>query len=148
VTKGLSKGETYVFRYRAINLIGAGEWSTVAKLKAATKPIAPPRPTYISSTSTTITLGFTNTSDNGGSLVSGYKLYRDNGDLSSEVNIHVTSYNGLASSTTITGLSSGKKYRFRLRAINEFGESPDSLTLTIAASVLPEKPTNIIIDWT
>jgi hypothetical protein len=96
VTKGLSKGETYVFRYRAINLIGASEWSNMAKLKAATKPIAPPRPTYISSTSSTITLGFQDTADNGGSLVNGYKLFRDDGDLTTEVNIQVISYNGLA----------------------------------------------------
>lgn len=95
VTKGLLKGETYVFRYRAINLIGAGEWSSMAKLKAATKPIAPPRPAYVSSTSTTITLSFLDTLDNGGSLVKGYKLFRDGGDLTTEVNIQVTSYNGL-----------------------------------------------------
>ena len=52
VVRGLVKGETYAFRYRAINAIGASEWSDLSKLKAAAIPIAPPRPVYLSSTST------------------------------------------------------------------------------------------------
>jgi len=40
------------------------------------------------------------------------------------------------------------KYRFRLVATNEFGVSPESLTLTVSASALPAPPTDIVIDWT
>jgi hypothetical protein len=50
--------------------------------------------------------------DNGGSKIIKYKLLRDNGDLSTDVNILVTAYDGLSSIYTITGLSAGKKYRF------------------------------------
>ena len=32
VTKNITKGELYTFRYRAINQVGAGEWSPVAIL--------------------------------------------------------------------------------------------------------------------
>lgn len=147
VTTGLIKGQIYAFRYRAINAIGAGEWSEAAKLRAAAIPIAPPRPVYLSSTDTTITVGLLETTDNGGSLISSYKLYRDDGDLSSQVNIEV-SYDGVSSEATATGLTAGKKYRFRHVATNEFGDSPQSLTLTVAASALPDEPTNIVIDWT
>ena len=102
-------------------------WSNVAKLKAATKPIAPPRPIYVTSTSTSITMSFLDTPDNGGSLISGYKLFRDAGDLKSDVNIQVNSYDGLQKQTTVGSLTSGLKYRFRLVATNEFGDSPESL---------------------
>jgi len=85
VVSGLVKGETYAFRYRAINAIGAGEWSDLSKLKAAAIPIAPPRPVYLSSTSTEITVGLQTSTDNGGSPVQTYTLYRDTGDLTSQV---------------------------------------------------------------
>ena len=38
VTKNIIKGEDYAFRYRAINAIGAGIWSNIAIIKAATIP--------------------------------------------------------------------------------------------------------------
>lgn len=41
VTTNIRKGEFYTFRYRAINQVGAGSWSPVATLQAATVP-APP----------------------------------------------------------------------------------------------------------
>ena len=58
VTKGIEKGKTYAFRYRAINAVGAGDWSPITQINAASIPAAPPRPTYVSSTDTSITLAF------------------------------------------------------------------------------------------
>ena len=94
MTKGILKGETYAFRYRAINAIGYGPWSSISKLDAATVPIPPPKPYYISSTDTSITIGLKGTLDNGGSRITQYKLFRDGGNLSTPVNIEETSYNG------------------------------------------------------
>ena len=69
VTKSILKGDTYAFRYRAINEIGPGPWSDISKLDAATVPIPPPKPFYMSSTDTTITIGLLGTLDNGGSRI-------------------------------------------------------------------------------
>ena len=55
VTTNITKGELYTFRYRAINQVGAGDWSPTAILQAATVPSAPSQPLYVSSTATTIT---------------------------------------------------------------------------------------------
>ena len=44
INDGIVKGKTYRIRYRAINSIGAGEWSDIAYIPAATVPLAPPRP--------------------------------------------------------------------------------------------------------
>lgn len=49
-------GENYAFRYRAVNIVGPSDWSTYAIIKAAGVPISPPKPAYISSTDSSITL--------------------------------------------------------------------------------------------
>jgi hypothetical protein len=41
VTKGITKGEQYAFRYRGVNAVGAGEWSEIVVLRAATVPEPP-----------------------------------------------------------------------------------------------------------
>jgi len=66
----------------------------------------------MSSTSTSITLIFDLSPDNGGSKILRYKLKRDDGDLATAVNIEVSAYDGLSSIYTVTGLTAGKKYRF------------------------------------
>jgi hypothetical protein len=81
VTKDITAGHEYAFRYRGINQVGTGPWSAIAIIKAATVPSAPPKPFYISSTSTSITVGLLKTLDNGGSKITEYKLFRDAGDL-------------------------------------------------------------------
>lgn len=94
VTQGITVGQDYAFRYRAINAVGSGPWSDIATLEAATVPLAPAKPEYISSTPTSITLSFSETQDNGGSKITEYKLFRDAGDLTSEIDTEVTDYNG------------------------------------------------------
>lgn len=117
------KGRTYTFRYRAINAVGNGEYSDLLSVKAASKPAAPPKPTYTSSTSTSVTLGLVPSEDNGGSQINTYKLYRDAGNLSSGITTEVTGYDGASSSYTITGLTAGTNYRFAYSAVNDYGES-------------------------
>jgi hypothetical protein len=94
VTQGVVKGQEYAFRYRGINMIGNGLWSDIAIIKAATVPQAPPKPYYISSSANAIEIGFFETEDNGGSKITEYNIYRDDGDLASAINILVTDYNG------------------------------------------------------
>lgn len=98
VTKGVEKGKTYTFRYRAVNAVGPSGWSPITEIIAATIPAAPPKPTYSASDSTTITLTFSPSTDNGGSKIIKYKLFRDGGDLSTGIITEVTLYNGIASS--------------------------------------------------
>lgn len=147
VTKNIEIGNDYAFRYRAINLVGAGPWSDTVILKAATIPTPPGKPYYISSTASTIKLGLVPTDDNGGSKIREYKLYRDEGDLTSDITTQITDYDGFASEYTATGLNPGSVYRFKYTAVNDFGESDDSLVLTIASTELPDPPTDIVIDW-
>ena len=147
ITSQVKRGVVYSFRYRAINAVGLGEWSDVALVRAATMPSAPPTPYYISSTSTSIKLGFTKTDDNQGSKITHYSLMRDSGDLSSEITTQETDYNGQDLSYTVSSLESGLVYRFTYHAHNEFGVSEGSHVLTLAASSLPLAPTDVTINW-
>jgi len=106
-------------------------------------PEMPERPVYISSTGTTITLKIIPVADNNGAHITKYYLYRDAGDYSSEVNIPVTSYDGVSLVYTITGLTSGLKYRFVSQAENAAGKSPISYETIVVAAALPGK-TNMI----
>lgn len=75
-------------------------------------PEMPERPVYISSTGSTISLQIIPVADNNGAHITKYYLFQDSGDYSSEVNIPVTSYNGVSLTYTVTGLTPGLKYRF------------------------------------
>lgn len=88
------------------------------------------------------------TVDNGGSIITGYKLRRDPGNLAGPVDILVSGYDGTSSIYQVAGLTAGKLYRFQYYAVNAMGESAPSATTTIASSALPDAPTNIIINWT
>lgn len=112
VTKGIVKGKTYTFRYRAINAVGAGGWSPITEIPAASIPLAPPRPIYSSSTSTTITISLSTSTDNGGSKILYYELYRDGGDLSTPINILESTYDGASLSFVVSSLTAGENYRF------------------------------------
>ena len=90
VTTNITKGELYTFRYRAINQVGAGDWSPIAILQAATVPSAPGQPQYVSSTATTITLALTHSTDNGGNKIIQHILKRDDGDLASAISTVVS----------------------------------------------------------
>jgi len=48
----VTKGVTYRLKYRAQNAIGWSPYSPTTYVRAATVPIAPPRPIYLSSSAT------------------------------------------------------------------------------------------------
>lgn len=61
---------------------------------AATAPPRPSPPTYISSTSTTITIQIKSASDDGGAPVTKYTLYADDGNQNLDNFSVVQSYDG------------------------------------------------------
>jgi hypothetical protein len=52
----LQKGQSYRFRYRVVNKVGASDWSPESVLIPAVVPSAPPKPMFVSADSTTISL--------------------------------------------------------------------------------------------
>jgi hypothetical protein len=129
VTTNIIKGKTYAFRYRAVNKVGAGGWSPISEIVAATVPSPPPFPIYVSSDDTSISLMFSPSTDNGGSKILGYKIMRDTVDLTSTVAFEEVTYNNVASTFTISSLTAGMKYRKGGSFITVFdGAYPPSIT--------------------
>ena len=77
VNSGITRGNTYRFRYRAKNCKGWGSFSSELYVLAASVPSAPPAPQSSSVSSTTLVLTLFSTKDNGGSPVTNYILYRN-----------------------------------------------------------------------
>ena len=123
----------------------------------------PYAPTYLQSSATTITIGWKDVEENGGSLITSYKVYADTGDLS------VSTFNFVASTpdlqytldnTVKTSYITGQKYRFHITAVNDQGESIPSHEVRVQLASLPSKPaaptidrskctlTSIYVEWT
>ena len=89
-------------------------------------------PIYISSSFNSVTLLFVPPSNNGGSIITGYKLYFDS---IQEIASYSLIYNGPNISATVTtadGLVTGRTYRFVLKVFNQFGDSDQSEEIRLA----------------
>ena len=134
-----------------MNVNGAGPWSDVALITAASVPSAPKgAPVYVSSTDAEILLELRGSDDDGGMPITGYDLEIDQGSLSASLldggtstftavldydfSTHGFSYT--VDAVTL-GLSSGMLYTFRFRAKNYMGSSGYSDTLRIGLGALP-----------
>jgi hypothetical protein len=94
----------------------------------------------MSSSTSTITIGWNDVEDNGGALITDYHIYIDDGTLTD------TTFDliGTTSSLTYTldnsllpAYLTGSKYRFYITAENEMGESLPSNEIRIALAALP-----------
>ena len=146
--KGISKGKSYQFRYRAWNINGAGAFSDVAYITAAQVPARPPAPVYSSSTAISITLTLLQSVDDGGSMITSYVL-----EISPYLSTSwstVASYDGSSMTHTITTVSgeitSYTKYRFRFQAVNSYGNSDYSEELQAVIAPLPSQPAPVTKD--
>jgi hypothetical protein len=121
----------------AINDVGASEFSEeLDAIMPADLPTPPLSPILISSTSSTIHFEWFDPISNGGTPVSDYQIYWDNGtgnqfDLLTETTLGMNSYFQQA------GLTAGIYYSYKIRAINHVGVSASSRSLKVVASAVP-----------
>jgi hypothetical protein len=129
---GLTPGTSYTFKVQASNPTGAGPQSSASNAVTVLSPVAPNAPTGVTASpaSGTALVSWTAPSFDGGSAITGYT---------------VTPYIGAAAQTpvqvapdktsvTVTGLTIGTAYTFRVTATNAIG-STDSAA---SAAVTPE----------
>jgi predicted phage tail protein len=128
---GLANGTTYYFRATAVNKVGEGPASDEVPVTQVTVPGAPVGLTATPGQSK-VTLAWTAPAS-GGSPIRGYIIYQgtspggETGTPVSDAPVTGTSY-------TVTGLTNGTTYYFRVVAINAAGLSPLSAE---ASATLP-----------
>uniref|UniRef100_A0A8C7A2P4 Titin n=1 Tax=Nothoprocta perdicaria TaxID=30464 RepID=A0A8C7A2P4_NOTPE len=126
-SSGLREGCEYEFRVYAENAAGLSPPSEATPLIRAEDPLflasPPSKPKIIDSTRSNITIGWTKPLFDGGAPVTGYAVeYKktDETDWSTAIqNLRGTEY-------TVTGLTSGSEYVFRVKSINKVGVSEPS----------------------
>ena len=118
--RGLTNGTAYDFRVSAINTAGTGAVSNVVNATPAVAATAPGAPTSLTATAGNgqVILSWSAPSSNGGAVITGYKVeYK-----TSAANTWTTvTRSGTTPSQTVTGLTNGTTYNFRVSAINTAG---------------------------
>lgn len=149
---GLTKSFIYRVRYRAINQIGSGDWSDIGFLRAASVPAPPPTPivTYVDATQIDLQLSIS--SDDGGTGISQYHLYINEGVNGSPMN-EIVDYDGSLEYTITTGdivdthtITIGNVYTLKYVAENAVGLSQDSDLLYVALASQANQPDSPTFD--
>ncbi|MDD1756995.1 MAG: fibronectin type III domain-containing protein, partial [Methanomassiliicoccales archaeon] len=135
---GLTNGQTYYYKVSALNSVGEGAQSAEASAVPVTVPSPP---TLISSTpaNAQVVLAWTAPSNNGGSSITNYKVYR--GTSSGGETLLTTIGNLL--SLTDTGLTNGQTYYYKVSAVNSVGEGGQSNELNARPTGPPAAPQSV-----
>ncbi len=121
---GLTNGTIYRFRIAAVNALGSGPWSATIVAKPVWKPAAPGGLRAVPA-SRRVTLSWTTPASNG-SAITDYVIQRSsNGKPWTTIRDGVST----ARSMTVTGLTNGVQYQFRVAAKNSVGVGPWSLAV-------------------
>lgn len=140
VVTGLSNNTTYNFRVSAVNATGTSSVSSTANATTAGVPDAP---TSLNATPGNTQMGLTWSapSSNGGSALTDYLVeYKLASDGSWSTFADGTS---TTASATVTGLTNGSSYDFRVSAVNELGTGTASGTATATPATTPGVPTSL-----
>jgi Domain of unknown function (DUF4082)/Fibronectin type III domain/Bacterial Ig domain len=124
---GLSAGSSYTFKVAAINTVGTGPESAASNAVTPTAPTAPGAPTGLiaAAKSSSATLSWTAPTSNGGSAITGYKVTPYIGATAGTATTI-----GNVETATVTGLTNGVAYTFKVAAINAIGTSAESTAST------------------
>ncbi|WP_353951237.1 peroxidase family protein [Knoellia sp. S7-12] len=140
---GLTNGTAYNFRIRAVTAVGLGAVSapsnTITPIAPTNLPTAPGTPV---ATVGNLSAGLTWTAptNDGGSPITGYQVRVSTGTTL----VRLVNLTGTATSTTVTGLTNGTAYNFRIRAVTAVGLGAVSApSNTITAIGVPSAPGSV-----
>jgi hypothetical protein len=140
---GLTNGTGYLFRVASVNDVGTGLYS--ANSSAVTPATTPGTPTAVTGIrgNGQVQLSWTAPVSNGGSGVTDYTIqYSSNSGSSWQT---FTDAASSATSATVTGLTNGTGYLFRVASVNDVGAGSFAATSSsITPNAVPLPPTNVI----
>ena len=147
IISNLTPGQPYQFRVFAINDIGTSEASSVTSAtlvprQITTVPIPatePDAPTALVATpgNTQVKLSWTAPSDNGGSSITGYTVQQS---VDSGSTWTASTFTLFGTTTTVTGLTNGEQYSFRVLAVNSIGIGDPSNVVTATPTTQQTAP--------
>jgi parallel beta-helix repeat protein len=123
VVTGLHNGATYTFKIAARNDVGVGTQSVATSPIVAGTPTAPTGVHASSNTTKTAVVSWTAPTYNGGFAINGYVVTPYVGGVAKAARV----FSSTATSQTITGLTKGTTYTFRVAARNVNGIGVQSL---------------------
>jgi uncharacterized delta-60 repeat protein len=136
---GLTNRTQYFFRVAAVNAAGTGERMSAPPATPLPDPTAPTAPTALTATAgdASVNLSWAAPSSDGGAVITDYVI-----EVSANNGAWQPFTDGVSSATsaTVTGLTHGTNYRFRVAASNAIGTSSFS---TASASITPLVPMTI-----
>ena len=134
---GLTNGQSYTFRVRAVNRVGAGLASSSRSATPTSTVLAPDTPFGLSATPGNGQVMLSWVQPSGGAALTDYEYEQDGSGT-------WTSTGGKAPSYTVTGLNNGQTYTFRVRAVNSAGPSAASGSRTATPTTTkPEAPESL-----
>ena len=131
---GLTNGDTYEFRVRAVNDAGNGAESEPISATPTTVPSAPLNLEGVRGNAE-VTLSWDAPDDDGGSAIEDYEYKVDSGEW--------VSTEGTTTTYTVTGLTNGDTYEFRVRAVNDAGNGAESEPISATPTTVPSAPLNL-----
>jgi fibronectin type 3 domain-containing protein len=143
---GLANGTTYYFTVEAVN---DGDLNSAPSGEASATPVAPVTapgaPTGLAATAgdAQVSLAWTAPASTGGAAITGYNVYEGTSDNFKDT---VAAVSTKGTGVTITKLTNGTTYYFRVTAVNDAGEGPASgaaAATPAAAITAPGVPTGL-----
>jgi predicted phage tail protein len=128
-----------------VNAAGAGAFSAASNAVTPAAPTAPGVPTMGNATagSTNAIVRWTAPASNGGSAITRYEVQVLNGATNAPVGALRTAAAN-ATQLTVTGLTNGTAYRFRVRAVNTIGASAFSANSNVVTpATVPGAPASV-----
>ncbi len=138
IIKSLTNGTAYTFTVAATNGVGTGATATSALVTPATLPGAPQNVTATAGNGQ-VTVTWAAPASNGGSAIVGYTVTPYIGTAAQAP----TSVGPSTVSTTITGLTNGTKYTFKVLATNGVGAGPVATSAAVTPATVPGVPQSV-----
>jgi predicted phage tail protein len=131
---GLVNGHRYYYRVRAHNVVGWSLPSTTVTAVPRTVPSAPQSPAAAPG-NTSVQVTWTKPASNGGAAIDTYAVQRLDGTWSTVAQVSATTF-----ASTVSGLTNGTSYSFRVRAHNVAGWGAPSATVSAVPRTVPSAP--------
>lgn len=142
VSTNLVAGTSYTFKVVATNAAGAGAASSASSPAAINAAPSAPRNVTATASNGSATISWDEPSDSRGSAITGYTVTAYN---SSNNAVGTCTSTAPTETCSITGLTNGEAYTFKVKATNGIGTSVESTeSSAVTPSTVPNAPTSVI----